>query len=232
MLAAMLACTALAGCGKKETTDEFAKTVEVETDVVAETEEPEVIESEVAAEPEVNDPTYCNLMSDPYFDMENAIRDDWFSDYVMNDDILSKNGYEVLFNYVDGAKYAEITGATVTEINKTITNYPTGTAIYPQLAYYGVNPNPGCFFTSEFELVDTSAGNKNDIDLKIPNEKEITVLKAYSIPKDRNGKDPVVSITDSYANSYANYEKFLCEVEYEGKQGYTILDAFTLGLAQ
>ena len=215
VLAAMLACTAVTACGKKEATDEFEKTVEVETDVVAETEEPEVIESEVAAEPEVVDTTYCKLMSDPNFDMENAVRDDMKSDAIMNNEMLSKNGYEVLFNYVDGARYAELTGETATEVNETITMYRSGVNFFPHLAYYGIDPNP---YSSEamnmFALIDTSYNDEGtpiyaDID-------ELTVFNTYSIPE----KNIYVLGIDS-GNGGDVY--VLCEVEYKGEQGYAIM---------
>lgn len=50
VLAAMLACTALAGCGKKETTDEFAKTVDVETDIASETTDNKTDNDEASSE--------------------------------------------------------------------------------------------------------------------------------------------------------------------------------------
>lgn len=214
VLAAMLACTAVTACGKKEATDEFEKTVEVETDVVAETEEPEVIESEVAAEPEVNDPTYCNLMSDPNFDMETAVRDDMKSDAIMNNELLSKNGYEVLFNYVDGARYAELTGETATEVNETITMYRSGVKFFPHLAYYGIDPNPySCEAMTMFALIDTSY---NDEGTPVIAEDEITVINTYTIP-----------YNDFYTIGVENINGgdvyILCEVEYKGEQGYTIL---------
>ena len=50
VLAAMLACTALAGCGKKEATDEFAKTVDVETDIASETTDNKTDNDEASSE--------------------------------------------------------------------------------------------------------------------------------------------------------------------------------------
>lgn len=227
VLAAMLACTAVTACGKKEATDEFEKTVEVETDVVAETEEPEVIESEVAAEPEVNDPTYCNLMSDPNFDMENAVRDDWQSDFVKEN--ISKQNYDVLFNYVDGKRYAEITGATVTELNKTITFEVSDAKFFPHLAYYGVDPNPSvCGAMQMFALIDTSLEDMSYTE-SINCNNPVTVLKTYTIPEDtmhNNGWRVLTGVgqmTDSK-------EDMLCEVEYNGKQGYMVLSDWDLGL--
>ena len=55
-------------------------------------------------------------MSDPNFDMENAVRDDWQSDYVR--DNVSKQNYDVLFNYVDGDRYALILRLTNLELKE------------------------------------------------------------------------------------------------------------------
>ena len=228
VLAAMLACTAVTACGKKEATDEFEKTVEVETDVVAETEEPETVESEVAAEPEVVDTTYCKLMSDPNFDMENAVRDDWQSDYVRDNVHSAQNSHDVLFNYVDGDRYAEITGATVTEINKTITMDRSDAKFAPHLAYYGVEPNPSIADALRmFALIDTTI---NDVDTPISETNEVTVINAYTIPEDTNNSNGWLVLVE--ADEHSDYEEFLCEVEYKGKQGYAILNAKDLGLIQ
>ena len=50
VLAAMLACTAVTACGKKETTDEFAKTVDVETDIASETTDNKTDNDEASSE--------------------------------------------------------------------------------------------------------------------------------------------------------------------------------------
>lgn len=208
-IAALLACTAFTGCGKTESTTETEKQTEVS--VVEESQTVESTETTEVKEPEVEDNTYCKLMSDTNFDMDNAVRDDWKSDLIQADSLLSKNGYEVLFNYVDGAKYAEITGATVTEVNKTVEDIP-GAKFYTNIAYYGIDPNPqACDAINMFALIETSLQDTGEDIIS-----EITILKAYTIPEDNNPNysRPVIA---------SHYDEVLCEIEYNGRTGYAIL---------
>lgn len=213
-LATLLACTAFTGCEKKDSATETEPNVkETESTGTSETK---------TTEKEVEDQTYCNLMSDPNFDTDNGIRDNYMSDIIKSDDLRSKHGTEVLYNYVDGDKYAEITGATATEVNKTVKIQKSGICFYPHLAYYGVEPSPGVVNAiSMFALIDTSLQDTGDVDRRIPSGVEMKVLKSYTIPEDKNSGRLVIGS----AETHADYEDLLCEVEYNGTVGYAILQS-------
>ncbi len=111
MMTAALAATAFAGCGSNEVAT-GAKPAVTESKT-SETKETEAAETEQASNPDDN--TYYHLMSDPNFDMDNAIKDEKKTEELQSSHIDG----EVLYNIMDGDRYMEITGTTVTEVNKT-----------------------------------------------------------------------------------------------------------------
>ncbi len=189
---------ALVGCGKAESI-EGGKEPTV-TVTVNET-------------PEVEDYTYCSLLSDPYFDMGNAIKDEQGTEFARAV-ISSAKDKDILYNIIDGNTYVEISGADVYEVNKTITVYNAN--LSTNLAYYGVDPNPGasggpCY---RFNLIETSYLG-GDCACEIHDETEIKVLRAYTVPADENGeKNGIVHFKMMSVSG-------LCEVEYNGEHYWT-----------
>lgn len=89
MLAAMLACTALAGCGKKEATDEFAKTVDVETDIASETTDNKTDNGEASSEETVKT-------------LSEALSENDYSIWFWMDDMDIQNLPRIFVFYKDG----------------------------------------------------------------------------------------------------------------------------------
>ena len=210
---------ALTGCGKNAETENTTKseetTVTTTTDEKSsETEQGSTGDTDESTETETEeDYTYCNLLSDPYFDWDNAIKDELATEN-------AGKGKEFLYNIVDGDRYVEITGAESYDVNKTIEMEDT-IMLFPNLAYYGVDPNPAAFGGpgNEFQCMGDTLPAWDSLDkykVRLSNE-EITILKAYTIPNvdtaDIAGGIPVVSCENS---SYA-----LCEVEYNGTHYWT-----------
>ncbi len=241
MMTAALAVTAFAGCGSNEvatgakpavtesktseTTE--SKTSETTESKTSETKETEAAETEQASNPDDN--TYCNLLSDPNFDMDNAIKDETATEEIHRV-LRDVDDKEVLYNIVDGDRYMEITGATVTEVNKTFTGDEVRTIsvgfnsyyteFYEHLAYYGIDPNPGAIGTvgKMFHLINTSMC---DGGIGIESDATVTVLRAYTIPKDPEHGMP---IEQAYRlDDSGRYNTMLCEVEVDGEQGFVIL---------
>lgn len=214
---------ALTGCGKGAETKSADKseetTVTTTTDEKSsETEQGSTEGTDESTETETEeDYTYCNLLSDPYFDMDNAIKDENGTAGMQS--ALGEDK-ELLYNIVDGDRYVEITGAESYDVNKTIEMEDT-IMLFPNLAYYGVDPNPAAFGgpVNEFQCMGDTLPYWDELDkykVHLSNE-EITILKAYTIPEvdgaDIAGGIPVVSCENS---SYA-----LCEVEYNGTHYWT-----------
>lgn len=219
---------ALTGCGKGAETKSAGKsedtTVTTTTDEKSsETEQGSTGDTDESTETETEeDYTYCNLLSDPYFDWDNAIKDENGTAGVQSV-IPSAEGKELLYNIVDGDRYVEITGAESYDVNKTIEVDAAETGLFPNLAYYGVDPNPEASGgpVNEFQCMgdtlpywDTNYGNYG---FYLSNE-EITILKAYTIPDvdGAHGSLPAIAI-----ERHANETSALCEVEYNGTHYWT-----------
>lgn len=214
---------ALTGCGKDAETKNANKSEETTVTVdekSAETESESTGDTDKTAETEtVEDYTYCNLLSDPYFDMDNAIKDEVGTAGIQDGSIL-KTDKELLYNIVDGDRYVEITGAEAYDVNNTITVYGE-TRLLPNLAYYGVDPNPELSGVPRyrFHCIDTNYFDIYNEDYILPDgEYEITVTKAYTIPTDsENGLEFIATF-----NIYDGGENpALCEVEYNGTHYWT-----------
>ena len=218
MMTAALAATAFAGCGSKETST-GAKPA------ITENKTSETKETEAASEKETEE------MSDPYFDMDNAIKDEEETEHLQSNHI----DREVFYNIVDGDKYMEITGATVIEVNKTVdvneardVDYGNGEYVnffkmssddyysefYKHFAYYGINQ----YSELEFHLMDTTM---NDYGTRYDSYETITVLKAYTVSKDPNPDGYQVVVDE--ALRYGEPLGMLCEVEADGERGYMVL---------
>ena len=209
---------ALTGCGKDvggNTNAEKEATVSVEE----KSKEMESIEVVVETESETSedDYTYCNLLSDPYFDMDNAIKDE-NGTKVVQAVLPSAADKELLYNIVDGDKYVEISGAEAYDVNDTVT-VSGGTKLFPNLAYYGIDPNPQCSGVPQYRFfcMDTTFQDIVTLDYELPGGMyEVTVIKAYTIPKDsENG------LGLGFVISYSSGTPALCEVEYNGEHYWT-----------
>lgn len=227
MMTAALAATAFAGCGSNEVaTGAKPAVTESKTSETTESKTSETKETEAASEEETEE------MSDPYFDMDNAIKDEEETEHLQRNHI----DREVFYNIVDGDKYMEITGATVIEVNKTVdvneardVDYGNGDYVnffkmssddyysefYKHFAYYGINQ----YSKLEFHLMDTTM---NDYGTRYDSYETITVLKAYTVSKDPNpdGYQVVVDEATDYAGTPLG---MLCEVEADGERGYMVL---------
>ena len=213
---------ALTGCGKGAETESADKseetTVTTTTDEKSsETEQKSTEGTDESTETETEeDYTYCNLLSDPYFDMDNAIKDELATEN-------AGKGKEFLYNIVDGDKYVEITGAESYDVNSTI-NMDDAIALFPNLGYYGINPNPDASGTpvEEFQCMGDTLpywdANPDNYEFRLSNE-EITILKAYTIPyidmEGTAGNTPVV------CHGIKSGTPALCEVEYNGTHYWT-----------
>lgn len=235
MMTAALAATAFAGCGNNEVAT-GAKPAVTESKTSGTTEVASEKETEQAYDPDDN--TYNHLMSDPYFDMDNAIKDE---EAMEHRKLYNHDDREVLYNIMDGDRYMELTGAAVIEVNKTFdieevynSEYGIGwldlcggegvySAFYKQLTYYGINQ----YSQMEFHLMDTTIafvsgdGGKNVADCET-----VTVLKAYTIPLDPNQDGYPVFILEAF--DCDRPVGLLCEVEADGEQGYMVLSDWFL----
>ena len=241
MMTAALAATAFAGCGNNEVATGAkpavteSKTSETTESKTSETKETEAAETEKTYDPDDN--TLYHLMSDPYFDMDNAIRDEEYMEYRKLYCRGSNEDKEVLYNIMDGDRYMEMTGAKVVEVNKTIdveeasdVDYGNGyyenffilsdggncSAFYKHFAYYGINQ----YSELEFHLMDTTM---NDYGTCYDSYETITVLKAYTVLhyKDQNPDGYKVVVDE--ARDGDEPLGMLCEVEADGEQGYMVL---------
>ena len=215
---------ALTGCGKGAETENTTKseetTVTTTTDKKSsETEQGSTDGTDESTETETEeDYTYCNLLSDPYFDWDNAIKDELATEN-------AGKGKEFLYNIVDGDKYVEITGAESYDVNSTI-NMDDAIALFPNLGYYGINPNPDASGTpvEEFQCMGDTLPYWDELDkyeVHLDNE-EITILKAYTIPDVDGAHGSLPAIADNrYATGYADGTHALCEVEYNGTHYWT-----------
>lgn len=216
---------ALTGCGKGAGTESADKseetTVTTTTDEKSsETEQESTEGTDESTETETEeDYTYCNLLSDPYFDMDNAIKDEVGTTAIQDGSVLSTDK-EILYNIVDGDRYVEISGAESYDVNNTITIY--GDAILlPNLAYYGVEPNPNLSGVPQnrFSCIDTTYFERYDgIDILRDGEYEITVTKAYTIPTDSENNYYCYVATSELRDGET---PALCEVEYNGTHYWT-----------
>lgn len=216
---------ALTGCGKGAETKSADKSEDVAITTTtdeksSETEQESTEGADESTETETKeDYTYCNLLSDPYFDWDNAIKDEKGTAGVQS---VLEEGKELLYNIVDGDRYVEITGAESYDVNKTIEMENDNVRLFPNLAYYGVDPNPLASGgpVNEFQCMGDTLPYWDDIDkyeVHLSNE-EITILKAYTIPD-----------VDGAAGSLPAISKFcehhgtpaLCEVEYNGTHYWT-----------
>lgn len=220
---------ALTGCGKGAETESADKsketTVTTTTDEKSsETEQGSTGDTDESTETETEeDYTYCNLLSDPYFDWDNAIKDEKGTAGVQS---VLEEGKELLYNIVDGDRYVEITGAESYDVNKTINIENYSILLFPNLAYYGVDPNPEASGgpVNEFQCMGDTLPYWDELDkyeVHLDNE-EITILKAYTIPDvdGAHGSLPAIAV-DRYATGYANGTPALCEVEYNGTHYWT-----------
>ena len=226
MMTAALAATAFAGCGSNEVAT-GAKPAVTESQT-SETKETEAAETEQAYDPDDN--THYHLMSDPNFDMDNAIKDEEETEHLQRNHIDG----EVLYNIMDGNRYMEITGATVIEVNKTFTPKEDcetiigmylengSPRVYKHLAYYGLNGAS----KNEFHLIDTTL---QDSGTEIWEYNTVTVLRAYTSPEDLDTgyKEPG---TEFQELTTVDCEGMLCEIEADGEPGYAILPVRYLGI--
>lgn len=226
MMTAALAATAFAGCGNNEVAT-GAKPAVTESKT-SETTETEAAETEQAYDPDDN--THYHLMSDPNFDMDNAIKDEEETEHLQRNHIDG----EVLYNIMDGNRYMEITGATVIEVNKTFTPKEDcetiigmylengSPRVYKHLAYYGLNGAS----KNEFHLIDTTL---QDSGTEIWEYNTVTVLRAYTSPEDLDTgyKEPG---TEFQELTTVDCEGMLCEIEADGEPGYAILPVRYLGI--
>ena len=230
MMTAALAATAFAGCGNNEVAT-GAKPAVTESKTSETTEVASEKETEQAYDPDDN--TYNHLMSDPYFDMDNAIKDE---EAMEHRKLYNHDDREVLYNIMDMDRYMEMTGAAVVEVNKTIdveearsVDYGNGiyenfftlsdggtcSEFYKHFAYYGINQ----YSELEFHLMDTTM---NDYGTRYDSYETITVLKAYTIPLDPNQDGYPVFIPEAF-DECDRPVGLLCEVEADGEQGYMVL---------
>lgn len=230
MMTAALAATAFAGCGNNEVAT-GAKPAVTESKTSGTTEVASEKETEQAYDPDDN--TYNHLMSDPYFDMDNAIKDEEETEHLQRNHIEG----EVFYNLIDMDRYMELTGAKVVEVNKTIdveearsVDYGDGiyenfftlsdggncSEFYKHFAYYGINQ----YSELEFHLMDTTM---NDYGTRYDSYETITVLKAYTVLhyKDQNPDGYKVVVDE--ARDGDEPLGMLCEVEADGEQGYMVL---------
>ena len=225
MMTAALAATAFAGCGSNEVaTGAKPAVTESKTSETTESKTSETKETEAASEKETEE------MSDPYFDMDNAIKDEEETEHLQRNHI----DREVFYNIVDGDKYMEITGATVIEVNKTFTPKEDRETIigmylengsprvYKHLAYYGING----ISKKEFHLIDTTL---QDSGTEIWEYNTVTVLRAYTSPEDLDTgyEEPG---TEFQELTTVDCEGMLCEIEADGEPGYAILPVRYLGI--
>lgn len=207
---------ALTGCGKEAESSEDKNTVATTIEEKSsETESTEVAvenETESMEEETVEDYTYCNLLSDPYFDMDNAIKDENGTASVQSA-IKSAADKDLLYNIVDGDKYVEITEAEVYDVNRAFT-VNNGTQLYPNLAYYGIDPNPQCSGVPQhrFYCMDTSFMDYGSPEYDI-DQSDITIIKAYTIPMDDENSLSMIAGGKGLT---------LCEVEYNGTHYWTL----------
>lgn len=224
----------LTGCGKDaggNTNAEKEATVSVE-EKSQETESTEVV-VETEGETNEDDYTYCNLLSDPYFDMDNAIKDEVATAAIQSENVMGADK-ELLYNIVDGDKYVEITGAESYDVNKNIEMDGT-IYLYPNLAYYGIDPTPAASGTpnNEFQCMGDTLPywdvNYSSYEVSLSNE-EITIIKAYTIPKvdvaDIAGGMPVVGY------GIVSGTPALCEVEYNGEHYWTTIFSLEQALGE
>ena len=230
MMTAALAATAFAGCGSNEVAT-GAKPAVTESKT-SETTETEAAETEQAYDPDDN--TLYHLMSDPNFDMDNAIKDEEEMEHRKLYSRGSNEDKEVLYNIMDGNRYMELTGATVIEVNKTFTPKEDRETIigmylengsprvYKHLAYYGING----ISKKEFHLIDTT---KQDYGTEIWEYNTVTVLRAYTSPEDLDTgyEEPG---TEFQELTTVDCEGMLCEIEADGEPGYAILPVRYLGI--
>ena len=217
----------LTGCGKDAGTEGAGKseetTVTTTTDEKSsETEQGSTDGTDESTETETEeDYTYCNLLSDPYFDMDNAIKDENGTAAIQDGSVLSTDK-EILYNIVDGDRYAEITGAESYDVNNTITMYDS-IGLFQNLAYYGVEPNPNLSMVPEtrFSCMDTTYFDRyNTSDMLRDNEYEVTVTKAYTIPTDSENDDYYCYVATPELCD-GGETPALCEVEYNGMHYWT-----------
>ena len=230
MMTAALAATAFAGCGSNEVaTGAKPAVTESKTSETTESKTSETKETEAASEKETEE------MSDPYFDMDNAIKDEEETENLQRDHIDE----EVFYNLIDMDRYMEMTGAKVVEVNKTIdveeardVDYGNGNYVnffelsdggnysefYKHFAYYGINQ----YSELEFHLMDTTM---NDYGTRYDSYETITVLKAYTVLhyKDQNPDGYKVVVDE--ARDGDEPLGMLCEVEADGEQGYMVLQS-------
>lgn len=234
MMTAALVATAFAGCGNNEVAT-GAKPAVTESKTSGTTEVASEKETEQAYDPDDN--TYYHLMSDPYFDMDNAIKDEKATEVLQRN--RDKDGNfldeEILYNLIDMDRYMELTGAAVIEVNKTfdieeVWNSENGidwlgldsyySEFYKQLTYYGINRHS----QMEFHLMDETM---DDVGKFVGDFETVTVLKAYTIPKDNpDGYQMIIAETTRYDGSTP--VGLLCEVEADGEQGYMVLSDWFL----
>ena len=239
MMTAALAATAFAGCGSNEVaTGAKPAVTESKTSETTESKTSETKETEAASEQayDPDDNTYYHLMSDPYFDMDNAIKDEKATEDLQSNRDKDGNFYdkEILYNIIDGDRYMEITGAEVIEVNKTFDVHDVlwsdngsdwfyladgeGTSeFYKHLAYYGINQ----YSAIEFHLMNTT---RTDNGKYIGDCETITVLRAYTVPKNSDSDSVVIAEADHYGTALG----MLCEVEADGEQGFMVLSDWFL----
>ena len=233
MMTAALAATAFAGCGNNEVAT-GAKPAVTESKTSETTEAASEKETEQAYDPDDN--TYYHLMSDPYFDMDNAIKDEKATEDLQRD--RDKDGNfrdeEILYNLIDMDRYMEMTGAAVIEVNKTFdmeevenSEYDIDwlglgsyySEFYKQLTYYGINQ----YSQMEFHLMDETMDDRGKC---VADCETVTVLKAYTIPLDPNQDGYPVFILEAF--DCDRPVGLLCEVEADGEQGYMVLSDWFL----
>ncbi len=233
MMTAALAATAFAGCGNNEVAT-GAKPAVTESKTSGTTEVASEKETEQAYDPDDN--TYYHLMSDPYFDMDNAIKDEKATEDLQRD--RDKDGNfrdeEILYNLIDMDRYMEMTGAAVIEVNKTFdmeevenSEYDIDwlglgsyySEFYKQLTYYGINQ----YSQMEFHLMDETMDDRGKC---VVDCETVTVLKAYTIPLDPNQDGYPVFIPEAF--DCDRPVGLLCEVEADGEQGYMVLSDWFL----
>ena len=201
------------GTGKESTVtveekseEEKEETKETSTDEISENKEPE-------------DYTYCNLLSDPYFDWDNAIKDEEGTTAIQDGTVLSTDK-EILYNIVDGDRYVELSGAESYDVNRTITMH-NGIGLFQNLAYYGVEPNPNLSMVPEtrFSCMDTTYFDRDTTNETLwDKEYEVTVTKAYTVPTDSESGHYYCYVGAIYEGGET---PALCEVEYNGTHYWT-----------
>ena len=216
---------ALTGCGKGAGTENTTKSEETAVTTTtdeksSETEQGSTGDTDESTETETEeDYTYCNLLSDPYFDMDNAIKDEMGTTAIQDGTVL-KTDKEILYNIVDGDRYVEISGAESYDVNKTITMYDS-IGLFQNLAYYGVDPNPDLSMVPEtrFSCIDTTYFDRSTTNEALwDKEYEVTVIKAYTIPTDSESGHYYCYPGATYGGGET---PALCEVEYNGTHYWT-----------